>query len=161
MDSIVNIDTVKVDQIYFYDSKNRLVKERTDSGKSMDGEEFEIWKYYEYLNNKINSEITLRNNDTVWIGNYDYDLNGNLIKIHRVRKEVYETELFKYNQDNKLIEEEIISTANPITPKVSFSAGNNVRKYEYDSTGFKISETVYNHKGKVQIMTIFQKINKK
>lgn len=161
MDSIVNLDTVKVDQIYFYDSKNRLIKERTDSGKGMNGEDFAIWKYYEYSDNKINKEITLRNNDTVWIGNYDYDLNGNLIKIHRVRKEVFETELFKYNQDNKLIEEEIISTANPITPEVSFSAGNNVRKYKYDSTGLKISETVYNHKGKVQIITIFQKIDKK
>lgn len=160
MNSVVDLDSVKFEQVFFYDSNNRLIKERTDKRKNMNGEEFEIWKHYSYLNNKIDTEITIQNQDTVWIGRYYYDTFGNVIKIHRVRKKVYETELFKYNKDNVMIEKEIISTANPITPEVAFSAGNNVRKYDYDSTGFKTSEIIYNHNGKAEVKTIYLKIDK-
>lgn len=160
MDSVVDVDTVDFDQIFFYDSNNRLIKERTDKRKNVNGEEFEIWKHYTYQDNRIDTEITLKNSDTVWIGNYQYDSVGNLIKIHRVRKKVYETELFKFDKDNLLVEKEIISTANPITPETSFSAGNNTRKYDYDSTGFKTTEIIYNHKGKAEIKTIYLKIEK-
>lgn len=155
MDSIINLDTVKYDQILFYDNQNRLIKKRTDKRKNMDGVDFETWKHFVYLNNKIDREIILTNGDTIWNGKYYYNTNENLIKIHRERKKVYETEFFKYNSAGLLIEKEIISTANPITPETSFSAGNNKRTYEYDSNGFLTIERVLNHKGKVQIKTIY------
>ncbi|HBN06515.1 MAG TPA: hypothetical protein DD434_12115, partial [Bacteroidales bacterium] len=67
-DSVINLDTIKFDQIFFYDKKNRLIKERTEKGNYVPGEEFEIWKLYTYKDSLINTEITLRNNDTTWIG---------------------------------------------------------------------------------------------
>jgi hypothetical protein len=119
MDTVVDIDTVEFDQIFFYDLNNFLIKERTDKMKNMNGEEFETWKHYTYKDKRIDTEITLRNRDTVWIGSYHYDTIGNLIKIHRVRNTVYETVLFLFNEDNLLIEQETISTSNPITRECS------------------------------------------
>jgi YD repeat-containing protein len=158
MDSIVNLDTVQFEQTFFYDSQYRLIKELTDKRRNLDGEEIETWKHYEYLGNKINREITLTNFDTIWDSKYIYDSIGNLIQIYRVRKKVYEIEVFRYNAEGLLIEKEIKSTANPITPVVTFSAGNNMRTYQYDSTGFLTTELLYNHKGKVEIKTIYLKI---
>ena len=34
MDTIINLDTISINQIYFYDSENRLIKERTDKGNN-------------------------------------------------------------------------------------------------------------------------------
>lgn len=160
LDSIVNLDTVKFTQTLFYDSDNRLVKERTDKRKDMQGIEFEIWNLYTYTDSLIQTETILRNQDTLWTGEYFYDSNNNLIKIHRVRNSLYETELFRYNKNGLLIEKEIISTENPVTPKTSFSAGNNTRTYKYDSDGILTEEAVLNHEGKVQIKTIYKKIEK-
>ena len=159
-DSVVNLDTVNFVQIIFYDSDNRLIKERTDKRKDMQGVEFEIWKSYTYTDNLIQTETTLRNTDTLWNGEYSYDLNNNLIKIHRVKNGLYETELFKYNKNGLLIEKETISTKNSVTPKTSFSAGNNTRTYKYDSEGILTEEAVLNHEGKVQVKTIYKVVEK-
>jgi hypothetical protein len=160
MDSVVNLDTVKYDQIFFYDTHNRLIKECTNKGNNSNYEHFETWKNYNYLGNKIIREITLTNSDTIWKGKYTYDSKGRLINIYRVRNKVYESEDFKYNEKGLLIEKVITSTENPITPEVSFSAGNNKRTYLYDSTGFLTTEILYNHKGKVEIKTIYLKLEK-
>ncbi|SDL01024.1 YD repeat-containing protein [Catalinimonas alkaloidigena] len=160
MDSIFDLDTVKFEQTLFYDSNSRLVKERTDKRKDMQGVEFEIWNFYTYADSLIKTETILRNKDTLWVGEYFYDSNNNLIKIHRVRDGLYETELFRYNKTGLLIEKEIISTKNPVTPKTSFSAGNNTRTYKYDSDGLLTEETMLNHEGRVQIKTIHKKIEK-
>lgn len=160
MDSIVNLDTVNFEQIFFYNSDNRLTKERTDKRKDMQGVEFEIWKFYTYTDGLIQTETILRNIDTLWIGKYSYNSNNELIKIHRTKADLYETELFKYNENGLLIEKEIISTENPVTPETSFSAGNNKRTYKYDSDGILTEEAVLNHEGKIQIKTIYKKIEK-
>lgn len=160
IDSVVNLDAVKFEQILFYDSDNRLIKERTDKRNDVHGVEFEIWKSYTYTDSLIQTETTLRDSDTLWIGKYSYDSNHNLIKIHKVRNGLYETELFKYNRNGLLIEKEIISTENPVTPETSFSAGNNKRTYKYDSDGVLTEETLLNHKGKVEIKKIYKKIEK-
>jgi hypothetical protein len=160
MDSVVNLDTVKFEQILFYDSYNRLIKERTDKRNDVNGVEFEIWKFYTYKDNLIQTETTLINNDTLWVGEYSYDSNNNLTKIHRVRNGLYETELYKYNKKGLLTEKEILSTENPVTPETSFSAGNNKRTYKYDSDGVLTEETVFNHEGKVQVQTIYKKVEK-
>jgi YD repeat-containing protein len=154
MDSVVNLDTVKFEQILFYNTAGRLIKERTAKRKDMQGVEFEIWKFYAYTDSLIQSENTLRNSDTLWDGEYSYNSNNELIKIHRTRDDLYETELFKYNENGLLIEKEITSTENPVTPVTSFSAGNNKRTYKYDSDGILTEEAVLNHEGKVQIITI-------
>lgn len=159
-DSVINLDTIKFDQIFFYDKKNRLIKERTDKRNDVHGNEFEIWKLYTYKDSLIKTEITLRNNDTTWIGKYFYNSKNQLIKIHREQNGVYETELFKYNGKGLLIEKEIISTENPVTSETSFSAGNNKRTYKYDSEGIIQEETVFNHKGEVQVKTIYKKFKK-
>lgn len=161
MDSVVNLDTVEFEQIFFYDTYNRLIKERTDKRNDVNGVEFEIWKFYTYIDNLIHTETTLVNNDTLWVGKYSYDLNYNLTKIHRVRIGLFETELFKYNKNGLLIEKEIRSTKNPLTPETSFSAGNNRRTYKYDSDGVLTEETVFNHEGKDQFRTIYKKVEKK
>lgn len=160
-DSIVNLDAVDFDQIFFYDLDNQLIKERSDKRKDIYGKEFEIWKHYYYVEDRIDEEVTLYNFDTLWFGKYYYDPSKNLIKIHRTRNQAYETELFRYNESNYLVEEEIISTANPVTAEVSFSAGNNVRKYQYDSTGFNSSTTIFNHNGEAQSKTVYLKIENK
>ena len=160
MDSIVNLDTINFEQIFFYNSDNRLIKERTDKRKDMQGVEFEIWKFYTYTESLIQTETILRNNDTLWFGKYSYNSNNELIKIHRTRADLYETELFKYNESGLLIEKEIVSTENPVTPETSFSAGNNKRTYKYDSDGILTEEAVLNHEGKIQIKTIYKKIEK-
>ena len=160
MDSIVNLDTVDFEQIFFYNSDNRLIKERTDKRKDMHGVEFETWKFYTYTDSLIETETILRNNDTLWIGKYSYNSKNELIKIHRTRADLYETELFKYNENGLLIEKEIVSTENPVTPETSFSAGNNKRIYKYDSDGILTEEAVLNHEGKTQIKTIYKKLEK-
>ncbi|PKP03160.1 MAG: hypothetical protein CVU11_09355 [Bacteroidetes bacterium HGW-Bacteroidetes-6] len=159
-DSLVDLNTVEFDQTFFYNSNGQLIKERTSKGNDINGVAFERWSYFDYKDGKIFSETILRNNDTVWNCKYQYDSKGNLIKIHRTRDDVYETESFKYNKDNLLIKKEIISTANPVTPNISFCAGNNYSIFEYDSTGFLTAEIVYNHNGKQQVKKIYKKIYK-
>jgi hypothetical protein len=158
LDSIVNLDTVKFEQTFFYDKQHRLIKELTDTRDTEGGKELKAWKCYEYDGNKIIREISLTNSDTIWKGKYTYDSKGRLINIYRVRNKVYESEDFKYNENGLLIEKVITSTENPITPETSFSAGNNKRTYLYDSTGFLTTEILYNHQGKIEIKTIYLRL---
>ena len=160
MDSVINFDTIAIDQTNFYNSNNKLIKERINKGVDIYGKKFEIWRHYTYSDSLIKSEITLDNNDTVWVGNYFYNSKNNLTKIHRTRNNVYETELFKYNINGLLIEQEIISTKNPVTPTTSHSAGNNTTTYEYDSNGTLIATTILNHKGEISSKTIYKKVEK-
>lgn len=162
-DSIVNLDTVFIDQVFFYDSQNRLIKERTNKRKDIHGNEFEEWNHYKYLGNLIDHEIIIENLDTIWDGKFHYDSIGNITKIHRVRKKIYETEELKYNLKGLLIEKKITSNEFTITPKVSFYRGNSRIIYEYDSTGFLTTERIIGHRGNVFLKTIYLKIknNKK
>jgi hypothetical protein len=159
-DSIVNLDTIAFNQIYFYDSENRLIKELSNSGRTIKGEEFEIWKFYTYRDSLIETETTTWNNDTTWIGKYYYDSNRRLNIIHRTQKEVYETEIFIYHQNGLLAERAKVSTENPVTPITSFSAGNLRQTFEYDSIGTLIKQTIFNHEGKIQNTTIYKRFEK-
>ena len=59
-----------------------------------------------------------------------------------------------------LIEKKIISTKSPITPETSFSAKNNTEIYEYDTENILITKTILNHKGQMQIKSIYKKVAK-
>ncbi len=161
IDTEVNLDTVSFEQIFFYDSDNRLIKERTVKIKNANGKDHEVWKLYTYKDSLIQTETILENNIPLWEGQYSYNAKNELIKIHRTRRDIYETELFKYNDNGLLIEKEIISTEFPLSPEVGFSAGNNKRIYKYDAEGILSEELLMNHRRKIQFKTIYKKINNK
>lgn len=160
LDSIVNIDTIQFEQIFYYNSKNQLIKERTHQGTAISDKEFETWNYYAYSDDLRKTLITMSNSDTLWKGTYSYDSLNNLVAIHKKRNDVYETISYTYNSNGLVNKEEIKSTANPVTEITSFSAGNHSKIYEYDSSNQLISETIINHNGEVQFKNVYKKVYK-
>ena len=157
LDSLVNLDTVSYEQIFFYDGANRLIKERIHVFTSPDGKKLETWRHYKYFGDQISEEITTFDGDTIWNGVYKYSADGKLAAIHRIRGNLVEDEFFNYNTDGRLVEKRISSTENPITPNVGFSAGNNRTVYEYDSSGFLIKEILIGHRGTAEVVTNYVK----
>ena len=146
LDTLINMDTVKVEQAKFYDNKQLLIKELTDRGKDVNNNKYEFWKFYQYENDRVLSEIETRNGDTVWVGAYDYNNSGNLIRINRKNREKYKNEQFEYDRSNRLIKWTIESNEYPLTGNTSFSVCNNTTTYEYNDKGQLIREVTYNHK---------------
>ena len=159
-DSNDSFDNQKFVQIYFYNSENRLINERTDEGVDITGVSYEIWKYYTYSGDLINTETIIRNSDTIWIGFYSYNSKKQLKSIHRIKDEFYETERFKYNNNGLKVEEEIRSNKDQITPETSFSSGNNKIIYKFDSEGIIKERKTLNHNGEVFNTTIYRKFKK-
>ena len=143
----VNLDTVKIEQIKFYNSE-KLVKERIQKGKDVNQNEFEFWKIYVYKDNKIEKEIEIRNNDTIWVGKYLYDLKGRLIKIERKKEGKFFNEFYEYDSFDNLIKKRLESNKYQMNENTSFSVNNNLKKYEYDNEQNLIKEITFNHKGK-------------
>ena len=142
-----DIDTIKSEQIKFYDENNRLIKEFIYRSTNNSGKLYEYWKYYLYENNKIVTEITTCTNDTVWVGGYSYDKMGNLIAIIRKNGQKQQKETFEYDQSNSLIKKKIEDNSYPLTKDVSFSATNWSATFLYNEQGKLIEERCYNHKG--------------
>jgi hypothetical protein len=159
-DSNVNIDTVKIDKIKFYNSNNMLIKERIQKGKDINQNEFEFWKTYNYKDNKIENEIEFRNTDTIWKGKYLYDIKGRLIKIERKKESKFFNEYYEYDNSSNLIRKRLESNKYPIEENTSFMVNNYVRKYEYDKGNNLIKEIAFNHKGD-NYQTIEYEIEKK
>ena len=143
----VNLDTVKIEQIKFYNSE-KLVKERIQKGKDVNQNEFEFWKIYDYKDNKIEKEIEIRNIDTIWVGKYLYDLKGRLIKIERKKEGKFFNEFYEYDSFDNLIKKRLESNKYQMNENTSFSVNNNLKKYEYDNEQNLIKEITFNHKGK-------------
>lgn len=158
LDSVFDIDTIQLDQIFYYDDQNRLIKELKHSGAFMNGTNFEKWNHYKYCGDKIITEITTINSDTEWVGSYIYDSSDNLIEIIRIRDTIYLKETFKYNNEGLLVEKTISSNEYPLEPNVSYSASNNSLTYQFDSTGFITKEIRFSHKGEQQYQRFFLKI---
>lgn len=137
----------KFEQTKFYDNKNNLVKELSDSGTDVKGNNWEKWKYYYYENNRIVREIEKSNDEVIWNGEYEYDANNNLVSIKRKNNQKYETESFQYDKQKKLIKKRI-QNDELLADTVSFSVYNNSTTYEYDKQGRLIQEITFNHKGK-------------
>ena len=161
LDTLINMDTVKVEQVKFYDNKKHLIKELADRGKDLNNNKFEYWKFYQYDNERVLSEIETRNGDTVWVGTYDYDNIGNLIRINRKNREKFKNEQFEYDKSNRLIKWSIESNEYPLTENTGYSVSNNMTAYEYNDKGQLIREVTYNHKGDKYRTFIYQYKDKK
>ncbi|AHM59222.1 hypothetical protein D770_04775 [Flammeovirgaceae bacterium 311] len=160
-DSLVNLDTVSYEQVFFYDEANRLVQERIQKFTNSDGEKLETWRHYKYDGEKVKEEVTTFNGNTIWNGVYVYNAEGKLSAIHRTRASLTEDEFFIYDAGGKLLEKRISSTENPVRPETSFSADNNRRVYEYESDNFLGREIIYNHKNKRELVINYIKTNKR
>ena len=147
LDTLVNLDTVKFEQIKYYDKKNNLIMELVDSGKDSKGKIFESWKNYIYSNEKIIKDIELKNNDTIWVGTYKYDNRGNLIEINKVRHELYENEKFEYNVNNQVIRKIIKANKYPLSKNTSYHVKNHSTTFKYDEQNRLIEEITFNHNG--------------
>ena len=146
-DSIVNMNCVEFNQTKFYNSKNQLTKELSDTGTSTNGEKWEYWKSYLYFNNRIEQIIETRNNDTVWICKNRYNDKGNLIGIDKINGDIFENIIFKYDSKNRLIKESFESNNYPYDEKTPFSVKNYSTILKYNHDGKLISEITYNHNG--------------
>lgn len=149
LETAIDLDTVEFEQIKFYNEKGELSKELFDRGSNMQGDKYEIWKGYSYNDQLISKEFDIKNGDTTWIGNYNYDNKRQLINITRILGKLKEERNFNYNESGQLIKESIESNEYPLTENVSFSVKNNTIRYDYDSQGRLIKEVTLNHKGKV------------
>lgn len=147
-DSLVNLDTIKYRQQYFYDANNNLIKEFVRDWNNVKGEHFEQWNSYQYADGKKIKEIVTYNGNLIWSGDFVY-ISNKLISINRTRGKVYWTESYKYDKDGRRIEEEIKSNEYPLTPETGFSAKNNKTIYRYGLDGRLLEATTLNHKGKV------------
>lgn len=156
-DSLINIDTVKYTQLFFYDSDNNLIKEFEREWNNSDGEHFEQWNFYSYKDGRRIKDTIRQNQGLVWAGTYEYDSESNLISLNRVRKKIFEIETFKYDSSGRLIEEEIRSNEYPLTPEVTYSAGNNKTYYKYSQDGQLIEKKNLSHKGKVNSRVLYKK----
>lgn len=134
------------EQTKFYDSNNHLVKELYDRGTSMDGSNWEIWKYYSYQDNRIQSEIQKINGKIDGTGEYKYDIDGNLISITRDNYSKNEIELFQYDKNKKLTKKSI-ENDELLNDNASFSVHNNSTTYKYDKLGRISQEITFNHRG--------------
>ena len=152
---VIKEDTVKFKQIKFYDENNHLIKQFDYRGTHISGEPFEYWKHYTYENDKIIDEITMRNNDTVWVGKYSYDEVGNLISIYRQKGQKQQKEMFEYDQSGKLIKKSIEDNTYPLTKDVSHSATNHSTVFLYNEQGKLIEEIRYNHKGEIHLKYVY------
>ncbi|WP_190810973.1 hypothetical protein [Flagellimonas sp. S3867] len=156
-DSIVDRDTIKFKQTRFYNSKNQLTREHIHSGNNLvNGEYFEIWKKYEYLENQIIKEIETYNTDTIWIGKYTYDKNNNLLEISRRLADKYEIEIFSFNELNKIKTRTIVSNEHKIDKHTSYSVNNNRTEYLYYENGLIKEETRFNHLGEEVWKNIYE-----
>ena len=157
--NIKNVKPRKFEQIKFYDENNNLVKELSDSGTDVDGNNWANWKYYSYKNNKITKEIEKCNDKIIWIGEYNYDNHDNLISIERKNNLKYETESFQYDKLKRIIKESV-KNDELLDDNVSFSVHNNSTIYKYDKLGRIVEETTINHKGE-KYRSFFYKYYKK
>jgi YD repeat-containing protein len=136
-------DTVKFEQIKFYDSQNRLTAEKVDERHDMEEDTISTWNYYTY-GGKIKAAVEIKENEiAIWHGLYHYDTKGRLIELEKVRNNDFEIEYYIYNDSGQLIEKGTKSNGKLITKIGTFKIPNRKRIYDYDSTGFATKETLY------------------
>ena len=142
-DTLVNLDTVPFEQIKFYDSQNRLIKEKVNERKSSEGDTIKTWNYYSYDGAIKTSVVIKENNITIWNGTYKYDSVGRLTELKKIRKRVFEIEYYIYDSIGRIIEKGTKSNGKLITEMGTYEIPDRKRIYSFDSTGFAFKETLY------------------
>ncbi|MCC9165254.1 hypothetical protein [Pontibacter harenae] len=155
-DTLVNIDTVSFEQIYFYDSENRLVKEKIAERIEPQGDTIKTWNYYTYVGNKKDSLLVKENNGLLWKGVYNYDTTGRLLELRKTRRDTYENEYFLYDDFGKLVEKQTKTNYKIATPLGVAKAPNSRTTSTYDSAGFQTKEILY-HNGKAVVQVVHTK----
>lgn len=133
----INIDTCSVEQIYFYDVNNRLIKEQTWNANG-----YVNWKSYNYDIQKKISEIEISNKDTIWWGTYTYDNKGKLLAIKRQNGEKFKNETFEYDSLDKLVLKKTESDKK-INGKKTYEFDNMKTIYKYNQSGQLIEEIYF------------------
>ncbi|MBO6523044.1 MAG: hypothetical protein JJ971_04400 [Balneolaceae bacterium] len=149
-DSLVNIDTVSFTQTKYYNALNQLVREMTNSGTDVYGEDFEYWSHYNYENDLIKIEFQTRNRDTIWTGSYSYNSRELLEKIEYWNEENYRFITHRYNENEKLVSKTLESGPEELAENVAFHVNSNKYEFAYDSLGRKSEAKLFNHKDELQ-----------
>jgi YD repeat-containing protein len=153
MDSVINLNTIIFEQTKYYDSSNRLIKEKVSERQTMNGEVIETWNLYKYDSNLRTSLEVIENDITIWYGTYTYDSTGNFLQLNKNRNERYEIETFVYNSIGQLVEKEIKNNEKLVTSLGTFNKPERRTVFKYDSTNFLYEETIY-HDEKFLVKTI-------
>jgi hypothetical protein len=149
-DTLISLDTIQFQQTFFYDSANRLVKEKTGERVESPFDTIATWKYYFYSGSKIDSVKLLENDGLLWNIAYRYDKKGRLEGLRKTRGNTYENEYYIYDGFGKLIEKGTNSNEKVTSPMGSFDMPETKRVYTYDSSGFQTKEILY-HDGKAVV----------
>lgn len=151
--AIVDLDTVKFEQINFYDRENRLVKEKVAERIEAQGDTIKTWNYYTYNRNRIDSLVVKENDGLLWKGVYRYDSTGRLIEVKKNRRDTFENEFYIYDDLGRLIEKQTKTNDKVASPMGTHKVPDTKRAYTYDSTGFQAKEILY-HDGKAVVQIV-------
>ena len=152
-DSLVNLDTLDYKQTYFYDSKNRLIKEKTAERVEPSGDTVETWNYYTYDGNRRDSVVIMENDGLLWKGAYKYDKSGKLVELRKTRRNIFENEYFIYDNHGRLIEKLTEVNDKVASPIGVVKVPDSKIVYMYDSAGFLSKEILY-HDGKAVVQEV-------
>lgn len=94
-DSIINVDTIDIQQVKYYNKNNQLVKEVLNDTNEL--------KFYFYEDSLLLKVIETMDNDTTQIKEYTYSELGHLKSIYSKEKRRSENETFEYDQRGNLI----------------------------------------------------------
>lgn len=152
-EAFVKLDTVQYEQINFYDSENRLIKEKIAERVEPHGDTIKMWNYYTYNGNSKDSLVVKENDGLLWKGVYKYDSTGRLIELKKNRMDTFENELFIYDDFGRLVEKHTETNDKVATPMGTLKVPDTKKTYTYDSTGFQAKEILY-HDGKAVIQVV-------
>lgn len=153
--TLVDMDTVHYEQIYFYDSEKRLVKEKIAERVESSGDTIKTWSYYTYDGNKKDSMVIKENDGLLRKGAYKYNKSGKLVELRKTLRNTFDNEHFIYDNLGRLIEKRTKTNEKVTTPMGVLKLPDTKKVYTYDSAGFLNKEILY-HDGKavVQIVNI-------
>lgn len=154
-EAFVKLDTVQYEQIYFYDSENRLVKEKVAERVEPQGDTVKTWNYYTYNGNRKDSLVVKENDGLLWNGVYKYDSAGRLIAVEKTRRNIFENEFYTYDDLGRLIEKQTKTIDKVTSPVGTLKVLDTKRVYTYDSTDFQAKEILYHdEKAVIQVVNI-------
>lgn len=140
----VDLDTVQIDTLYYYDKANRLIAERLSKHDRP-----EEWVYYLYRDGRRVIERFEASGKPPLTGNYEYDEAGNMIAIRRKTAFHVENDFYQYDRRGNLIEHRRETNPDQVDKGVIESGKNFRIVYRYDAQNRLISEHCYSPQGKL------------